>query len=65
MQELSVLLVGGGVMGRNHLRVLTRLGGVKVDAVVDPQTGVEIMAIFTTWLRPLTIWICEILTWRL
>lgn len=41
MQELSVLLVGGGVMGRNHLRVLTRLGGVKVDAVVDPQTGVE------------------------
>ena len=36
-----MVLVGFGVMGQNHARVLRRLDGMRLVAIVDPQVGRE------------------------
>ncbi|MFD0901552.1 Gfo/Idh/MocA family protein [Actinomadura sediminis] len=39
MSDLRAGLVGLGVMGRNHARVLASMGGVELVGVVDPRGG--------------------------
>jgi len=36
MNDLKVAVIGAGAFGRNHVRVLSRLAGVRLVAIVDP-----------------------------
>lgn len=47
-RELRIGLVGLGVMGRNHLRVLSSRGGVRLAAVADPAADALAHAVDAT-----------------
>jgi predicted dehydrogenase len=36
--DLTVAVVGAGVIGRNHVTAIRRLPGLRIVAVVDPVT---------------------------
>lgn len=39
MKQLNIAVIGTGVMGANHLRVYSKMKGVKIAAVVDADFG--------------------------
>ena len=46
MSTLKVGLVGLGIMGRNHARVLSNLDGVELLGIVDPIKNAELNSEF-------------------